>query len=76
MQSMIPAAERYNLRGGNERKKRETGKKSFYAFLFRFSLFVFIFFYSGHVDSKSTFSQFSIHGSIIRLSWVISFSIE
>ena len=38
MQSMIPAAERYNLRGGNERKKRETGKKSFYV-----SLFVFLY---------------------------------
>ena len=42
MQSMIPAAERYNLRGGNERKKEKRGRKVFMLFFF-VSLFLFLY---------------------------------
>lgn len=42
MQSMIPAAERYNLRGGNERKKKKRGRKVFMLFFF-VSLFLFLY---------------------------------
>lgn len=42
MQSMIPAAERNNLRGGNERKKEKRGRKVFMLFFF-VSLFLFLY---------------------------------
>lgn len=42
MQSMIPAAERYNLRGGMREKKEKRGRKVFMLFFF-VSLFLFLY---------------------------------
>ena len=42
MQSMIPAAERYNLRGGgDERTKKRSGEEKFLCFSFSFLSFCF-----------------------------------